>query len=366
MTDLVQRDVVAVVVGQPQQTMRCELQRCREVIGNLNKACQDKARHFARASVLTQIANQLLEFELRLSPHFGAADALLTVLTHIDSKLTASAARDVLEQLESLLIYSDDDGHLSGRLERERLCDELLRGGAELVWSDQFPRSEIELLCTEFAGAFERGSAVDDALRSRARARLRSVHKARLHCRRERNIDTLMRSTTMRWVTLLMVGLLGLMTALFHRVAWSSKGEVIAAFTAVVAGGVGASLSSCHKLREESLCRDEFRRYLYREIWGQAAFGLVAGLFVFAAVNSGLVSIVGLNAGQINWYQAATLGFLSGFSEPFFIGLFKRLSSVPARSAEKQGVAVTAAARDSKEPRALGRRASNARIAAVS
>ena len=44
-------------------------------------------------------------------------------------------------------------------------------------------------------------------------------------------------------------------------------------------------------------------------------------VFVFAAVNSGLVSIAGFNAGQINWYQAATLGFLSGFSEPFFLGL---------------------------------------------
>jgi len=367
MTEMMPREVVAAVVDEPQLTLRRELQRCREIVDRLKKVCRDSARHFERESILTQIANQLLECELRALPQPSAADAWLTVLAQIDPELTTAAARDVLEQLESLLIHSDDDGQLSGRLERERLCDDHLRGGAELVWSDQYPRSELELLCSEFATASERGCAIDDALRSRARARLRSLHKTRLLCRRERSMDTALRSTTMRRMTLLIAVLLGSMAALFQSVAWGSADEVISVLTAIVAGGIGASLSSCHKLREESLSLDEFRRYLYREIWGQAVFGQVAGLFVFAAISSGLVSIVGFSPGQINWYQAATLGFLSGFSEPFFIGLFKRISAGPARTAaDKQAIPVPAATRDSQELRALGRRRSNLRIAVVS
>lgn len=365
MTAMMPREVVTAV--EPQLTLHSELRRCRKAIDSSKKACRDSGRQAERESLLTQIAHQLLELELRTSTAFGAVDALLPVLAHIDSTLTLSAARDVLEQLESLLIHSDDDGQLSGRLERERLCDDILRGGAELVWSDQYPRGELELLCSAFATAAERGLHTDDALRSRARARLRSLHRARLVCRRERNIDIAMRSSAMRVMTLLTALLLGLMSLLCWKVAWSGAGEVIAVATAIVAGAVGACLSGCHKLREESLSREEFRRYLYREISGQAVFGLVAGLFVYAAVNSGVVSVVGFTAGGINWYQAATLGFLSGFSEPFFMGLIKRLSSSPSRaSAQNAPVAAPSGTRDSQELRALGRRRSNVRIAAVS
>ena len=90
-------------------------------------------------------------------------------------------------------------------------------------------------------------------------------------------------------------------------------------------------------------------------------------VFVFAAVNSGLVSIAGFNAGQINWYQAATLGFLSGFSEPFFLGLIKRFGTAPARAGgDKPAVVDAESPRTSQEVRAIGRRLSNVRIAAIS
>lgn len=365
MTGMMPREVVAAVVDERSLTLRHELQRCRGTIDKLKRACQRSTLQLEGVSIFTQLAQQLLEFELRSSGTFVAAEALRTLLAQIDSQLTVAGARDLHEQLESLLIYSDDDGQLSGRLERERIYDDQLSSGSELVWSEQYPRSELELLCSAFATGSEHGSQIDDVLRSRARSRLRNLQKMRLACRRERNMDITVRSRMMLVTNVVMLGLLLLMTLLFQNVAWGSANEVISVVSAMTAGAVGATLSCCHKLREEALSRDAFRRYVYKEISGQAAAGQVAGLFVFVVVNSGLVSIAGLTAGGINWYQAATLGFLSGFSEPFFVGLVRRISppQAPATKQTPSGPNAAANPRDTHTPE--GRR-SNVRIAAVS
>ena len=363
MTSIMPREVVSTVVVDVQPKLRPELQRAHDVLDSFRRAGRDLDWQLERRNILTLIHNQLLEFALRIHPHFEASDALLTVLAHIDGQLTPCAARDVTEQLESLLIYTDDDMQLLGRLERERRFNDAQHHGPELVWSALFSAEEIDLLCRGFAAASDEGQRVAESLRHRARARLRSLHKARFSCRRERSADTEMRAAMMRRMTFALLALVAVMAELFRHVAWSANGEVIGVLTAIVAGGVGAALSSCHKLREESLGREEFQRYLYREVWGQAVFGLVAGLFVFVAVNSGFVSVAGL-AGNANWYQAATIGFVCGFSEPFFMGLMKRISASTV-VADKASVA-PGNAPESLELRTLGQRRSNLRIAALS
>ena len=95
MTGHIPSGVVAAVMGDAQQPIRRELQRCRETIDSLKQACREKTKHFERASILTQIAHQLLEFELRVSPQFAATEALTTVLAQIDTSMTSGAICDV-------------------------------------------------------------------------------------------------------------------------------------------------------------------------------------------------------------------------------------------------------------------------------
>ncbi len=47
---------------------------------------------------------------------------------------------------------------------------------------------------------------------------------------------------------------------------------------------------------------------------------------VYAAVSAGLVTVGGLEVGQLSWPHFALWGFFAGFSETFFLGIVKRLT----------------------------------------
>ena len=98
------------------------------------------------------------------------------------------------------------------------------------------------------------------------------------------------------------------------------KGTVLAA----VAGAVGSLMSGAARLRELRTITQ--LRLLRMGIWVQVVIGAAIGLFISLVIQSGLVGFPGVT--QSNERLAAGVyGFVGGFSEPFFLGVVRRLAA---------------------------------------
>ena len=64
----------------------------------------------------------------------------------------------------------------------------------------------------------------------------------------------------------------------------------------------------------------------------QPLVGASAGALVFMILSSNAVSIGTLSAEA--WSSPGLLGFVNGFSEPFFLGLVDRVAVIPDRQPE--------------------------------
>jgi hypothetical protein len=232
-------------------------------------------------------------------------------------KVSRDSAYERVERLEHTLIALAADDTLLAMLDAE------VHRPTEYgnCWDDVFDTSDLARLREELAHRDNQTSRRSDSC-DEARARLLFlVDKRASAWRHDRAADALRVAFMM---LMLPVVLVTATIAIIFTVSYSSAEADL--WSAISAAAVGGSISGFFRLRD-NLARIRDMRVFLPLVVLQPTIGAMTGLVVFWIIHSGLVSIGSVD--QSPAYFSA-IGFIVGFSEPFFFRLVARVSGIEA------------------------------------
>ncbi len=208
------------------------------------------------------------------------------------------------------------------------------------TWDQHFEPSELRRLLAAY-----RSGHVSPSLRATAVDRLTTLFRKRAEAGRNRRAQAALKELYLKRLAL---ALLLLLVLLAVSADMSSNRSLWREFTvAAFAGALGSTLSGVLRLRDHLVRLDELRAFR-PAMRVQPLVGASAGALVFMLLSSHAVSVSSLN--PTVWSSPGLLGFVAGFSEPFFLGLVDRVAVLPDRRP-----AVAQAAATTRERSPLGR-----------
>jgi len=219
-------------------------------------------------------------------------------------------------QLKRLNLRVGDQTYIGGMLEYESIHAHDRTHWH--TWEQHFPQAELRRLLRVYraghATPSEQALAVD---------RLTFLYLKRAEAGRNRRARAALKQ---RYLTRLAVALLLLLVALGASADSTSGKALWKSFAlAACAGALGSTLSGVLKLRDHLNRLDELRTF-GPAMRVQPLVGASAGALVFMLLASNAVSIGSSSQGA--WSSPGLLGFVAGFSEPFFLGLVQRVAVI--------------------------------------
>lgn len=228
--------------------------------------------------------------------------------------LSLDSALEVVDGLDQLLIERGDERYL-----RDVLAVEIARDRIDTTattWSHVFgappPKEEIALIDGGLTFDGTGLSAVRNQLAAlyRTRSVLYDLHRAR-------------QGMKTRHLLLLAPVLAALLIA-FGAVSYVAGAAPSSIALAAVAGGLGAALSGTLKLRDQISNINDLRAF-GPSVVIQPLIGAAAGLLLLLVLESGLIKV---GWGGSEWATRGVIAFVGGYSEPFFLGIVGRVSSI--------------------------------------
>ena len=279
-------------------------------------------------------------FELRVYLDLGRTNpgqplaAVASILDRIDAGLGRDSAWDTAEELKTGLLHVAPDEHLSTLLDAEWAAP----ARQEHRWTSLFPEEELTGLRARSASGEKNERS--PGWRSATIDWLATLYERRMDSWRHDRAKAQLRSNYLFAVTALLGVVLGLTSVM---TVWQGEpftGDVSTLLlTAMAAGALGSVLSGVYKLRDEMLSIRQLRSF-GPVLTAQPFVGATAATLLFAVLTSGLIQVAGLAPGNLSWQHHAVFGFLAGFSEPFFLGVVKRVAGLAEE--EQRTVKVTA------------------------
>ena len=265
----------------------------------------ERRKALSRARDFMQRIQECIEEQWHQAPRHLPIRATKELIDRAGEKGSRSGRENAWDFAEELRVASwaflPDEG-LASLLERERL------DATKVSWASVFGRTELErLLETPRPGDF----------RVAALGYLRRLHHERVdRVRHDRARDKLWQSFVWK--------LIPIVYGLFFLCLLTTREPP---FPAVAAGAIGAMLSGVFKLRDgEQRIRDLRRSSSFLLL--QPMIGATAALVMMWL---GASSVLTIKSPHID----ATLGFLAGFSEPFFLGTIARLADAASSGKSK-------------------------------
>jgi hypothetical protein len=202
-------------------------------------------------------------------------------------------------------------------------------GWGRVRWRDAFSPDELSSL----RAALQDGTSVPDREIARAIEHLNVIFRMRIENGRKRRTRLDLRNHFLFYsfllLTLLVAGLLTL-------TVWGSDGDVpwSLALLVAAAGAVGGTVSGVFKLR--GLIRISEFMLLGMGLAVQPLLGAAAALFVLFVLASGVVEVPGVDSSDLSWAGLASYAFIAGFSEPFWLGVVRRMAGESGRATSEK------------------------------
>jgi hypothetical protein len=250
-------------------------------------------------------------------------ERLRDLLTRDVSKLSIDSAWELANQLKRELLFLGDVSYVWTQLEYEALRDK--KPDKWHRWSDHLPTKKLNTLLD----ARTRGS-IDKETQLEAVRSLRVLYGLRAEAGLERRTRAAQKC---HYLTMLIPILLVLQVALgaaIYEVGGSDMWKQIA--LAGSAGALGAALSGIFRVRDRLVELDDLRSF-WPAMRIQPLIGATAGLVTLLVLESGAVQLGGGAAQRTPWAAVALFTFVAGFSEPFFLGLVRRVAVIPDNDA---------------------------------
>jgi hypothetical protein len=224
-------------------------------------------------------------------------------------------ALEVTDRWDQLLIEVGDAEYLCTLLEVEYARVDA--GTTAVTWKTLYGDRRAKA-----SDAFVKGEQVEGRDLEEARRRLASLYRSRLV------LYSLYRARVQmkRNFLLVMAPALGVLVALFAAaIALAEPGsnwrEIL---LSGAAGAVGATMSGTYKLRDQIDHINALREFK-PVIVVQPLLGAAAALFVLLILESGLVQI---GDSPLDWATIGAVSFVAGFSEPFVLGVVRRVTGM--------------------------------------
>jgi hypothetical protein len=311
--------------GMPNEDTRLEQLLVREQWKPTSRTHPERAKVLGFVQDELSEASRLLGKRTRVSDTVaGELRALLLENTRIRSVDYGWELVGRLKRL-NLRLGQSDRTYVQGLLEHESVHAHDPRHWH--TWDEHFPEAELSELLSAF-----RGPRVTPAQRARALDRLNFLYLKRAEAGRDRRAKAALKDLYLRHLAFVLLPfLLGLgAIACFSSTQSQSVWRSFA--IAACAGALGSTLSGVLKLRDQLLRLDELRAFKPAMLV-QPLVGASAGALVFMLLASHALSIGSMDPKA--WSSPGLLGFIAGFSEPFFLGLVDRVAGLPERRPEE-------------------------------
>lgn len=272
--------------------------------------------------------------------------ARLTAITKGNEALKTldiDAAWELADAFKQDMLYIADDHYLIGRLEAE--ADHELTSPRE-AWSTHFPDMSFFTLIdsikygrkgdksqssdeNEVKGGSPRSSSQQRVGRRKARdlavRRLCFLYDQRAAAGRSHRMVAQIRSSYLRRLSLYLALFLAGVGVMMY-VLGAGMADVNAYVMTALAGALGGTLAGVYKLRDSTATIRDLRGF-DAQFFAMLALGASAAAVLLIFMRSGLVVLGGVDlAGDQAWLALAGIGFLAGFSEPFFLGTVERIA----------------------------------------
>ena len=231
--------------------------------------------------------------------------------------LGIDSAWELYTDLKGMLPFLGNADDVASRLdhEAERDSDE----SRWHPWTQHFSAAELQRLRKSY-----HDGTPDRRLQGQAAAKLSFLYARRAEAGRERRAKAQQKR---RYLNVLFWALLVLQVVLVLAIdAAAGEDEVWRQiFVAGAAGALGATLAGTMKIRDDLRELDDLRSF-WPAMRVQPLVGATAGLIVLLVVETGTLDGGGESG---SWAGRALVAFAAGFSEPFFLGLVRRVAVIP-------------------------------------
>jgi hypothetical protein len=240
------------------------------------------------------------------------------LLTRDLRSLSIDSAWDLANELKQELLFLGDVSYVWTQLEYEAQRDK--KPNMWHRWSDHLEPSKLQaLLEARSNGPVDRPVQLD-AVRS-----LKKLYELRADAGIERRTRA---EQKRRYLTLLIPILFTLLLALSAAIFEVGGGGMWKMIVlAASAAALGATLSGTLRVRDRLVELDDLRSF-WPAMRIQPLIGATAGLFTLLVLESHAVKLAD-DAEPTPWAAWALFTFVAGFSEPFFLGLVRRVAVVP-------------------------------------
>jgi hypothetical protein len=245
------------------------------------------------------------------------------LLTRDLKSLSIDSAWDLANELKQELLFLGDVSYVWTQLEYEAQRDK--KPNMWHRWSDHLEPTKLQALLA----ARRSDGAVDRPVQLDAVRSLKKLYELRAEAGMERRARA---AQKFRYLTLLIPILFSLLLALsaaIYEVGGAGMWKMIA--LGASAGALGATLSGIFRVRDRLVELDDLRSF-WPAMRIQPLIGATAGLFTLLVLESHAVKLAD-DAEPTPWAAWALFTFVAGFSEPFFLGLVRRVAVVPDKDA---------------------------------
>ena len=188
-------------------------------------------------------------------------------------------------------------------------------------WSEHLPKKKLnDLLVARTKDPIDRTTQLE-AVRS-----LRMLYELRAEAGLERRARAAQKCHYLAMLIPILLVLQVALGAAIFEVGRSDMWKQIA--LAGSAGALGAALSGIFRVRDRLVELDDLRSF-WPAMRIQPLIGATAGLVTLLVLESGAVKLGAGAAERTPWAAVALFTFVAGFSEPFFLGLVRRVAVVP-------------------------------------
>lgn len=309
------------------------LQSANTKLSQLQKTIQRRNRFFARVSPKTPIRNKLvatiyqrvneicreLEVQRKNPPPDHALAGIQDALNLVTDDPSVEAAWHAADTLNAALPSIGSDKFLFTNLCLEQKRDK----GYGLTWTNLFETNELRNLVRKYDADSE--SFTNDKSRNLGRSRLETLYKMRSHLGQHERARASTRHRYLWSLSFCLVILLAILAASLRLDLYSgSEPHLISQLILVlISGAIGATISRAIRIRQ--LERITELQAVGGTVVAQIFIGAALASAVFFALQSGVVSIAGLETLKPGLADLITIGLLSGFSEPFSLKILERI-----------------------------------------
>jgi hypothetical protein len=246
-------------------------------------------------------------------------ERLRDLLTRDVRKLSIDSAWELANQLKRELLLLGDVSYVWTQLEYEAQRDK--KPNKWHGWSEHLPKKKLNaLLVARTKGPIDRTTQLE-AVRS-----LRMLYELRAEAGLERRARAAQKCHYLAMLIPILLVLQVALGAAIFEVGRSDMWKQIA--LAGSAGALGAALSGIFRVRDRLVELDDLRSF-WPAMRIQPLIGATAGLVTLLVLESGAVKLGAGAAERTPWAAVALFTFVAGFSEPFFLGLVRRVGVVP-------------------------------------